>query len=119
MAAFRASAAAIRDEFGLSLFGFDVIIPTTSYAADSRPSEDSSLDNSTHSTQSSQSDTDTQSPLTAQPPQRIVVIDVNYFPSYKEVKDFPSRLKNFLRRVAHEGREAEVEVEVESKSVMN
>lgn len=27
----------------------------------------------------------------------LVVIDVNFFPSYKEVPDFPTRLRTFLR----------------------
>jgi hypothetical protein len=101
MTAFRASAAAIQDEFGLSLFGFDVIIPTSVAPYAMSPSD--SLDNSVHSNYSTQS---TQSDIintTTQAPQ-IVVIDVNYFPSYKEVKDFPSRLKGFLRKVANEGR---------------
>ena len=31
---------------------------------------------------------------------RIVIIDVNFFPSYKEVKDFPTKLNNFLRKKA-------------------
>lgn len=30
----------------------------------------------------------------------LVVIDVNYFPSYKEVPDFPQRLRKFLRQKA-------------------
>jgi hypothetical protein len=30
----------------------------------------------------------------------LVVIDVNYFPSYKEVPDFPRRLRKFLRQKA-------------------
>lgn len=30
----------------------------------------------------------------------LVVIDINYFPSYKEVPDFPNRLRNFLRHKA-------------------
>lgn len=30
----------------------------------------------------------------------LVVIDVNYFPSYKEVPDFPKRLRRFFRRKA-------------------
>jgi hypothetical protein len=29
--------------------------------------------------------------------QNLHVIDVNFFPSYKEVEDFPSRLRAFLR----------------------
>lgn len=60
---FENAAAAIRQEFGLTLFGFDVIIPTNLSSADG-----------------------------------IVVIDVNFFPSYKEVADFTSRLRSLLRR---------------------
>ena len=30
-----------------------------------------------------------------------MVIDINYFPSYKEVIDFPSRLRRFLRSKAN------------------
>ena len=30
----------------------------------------------------------------------LVVIDVNFFPSYKEVPDFPQRLREFLRKKA-------------------
>ena len=33
----------------------------------------------------------------------LMVIDVNYFPSYKEVEDFPVRLRQFLRRAANMG----------------
>jgi hypothetical protein len=31
---------------------------------------------------------------------RVVVVDVNYFPSYKEIGDFPQKLRAFLRRTA-------------------
>jgi hypothetical protein len=57
------TAQALREEFGLSLFGFDVILPKEGM-------------------------------------HRPLVIDVNYFPSYKEVVDFPSRLRRFLRSLA-------------------
>eukprot|EP00981_Chlorochromonas_danica_P010688 scaffold3341_cov165-Ochromonas_danica.AAC.3 len=60
------TAKALREEFGLSLFGFDVIVPCK---------EEDSLP-------------------------RPVVIDVNYFPSYKEVGDFPSQLRRYLRSLA-------------------
>lgn len=70
MQLFRVSAAIIRDELGLSLFGFDVIIPVAS-----------------------------EPPLTVLQ-QQLVVVDVNYFPSYKEMVDFPLRLRSFLRRKA-------------------
>ena len=66
---FRATAAAIRNEFGLTLFGFDAILPVQhSNSAD----------------------------LCGTGGVEVVVIDVNYFPSYKEVCDFPHRLKRFL-----------------------
>jgi hypothetical protein len=63
-ALFEESAAAIRAEFGLSLFGFDAIVPRTGRCGDSSGG--------------------------------VTVIDVNYFPSYKEVRDFPARLRRFL-----------------------
>jgi len=59
----------LREGFGLTLFGFDVILPKTYHR-----NSDDALD--------------------------FVVIDVNFFPSYKEVEDFPSRLRQFLRRRA-------------------
>ena len=55
-------------EFGLSLFGFDVICPRES-------------------------------------PGGMLVVDVNYFPSYKEVTDFPRRLRSML--IARAQRSAE------------
>lgn len=60
--ALRQSAQLIRDEFGLTLFGFDVLV----LATNARP----------------------------------IVVDVNYFPSYKEVDDFPARLRAYLRKLS-------------------
>lgn len=71
---FEMVAEAIRDGFGLSLFGFDVILPNNSHS-----SPDVGV---------------------AAPERDLVVIDVNFFPSYKEVEDFPFRLKKFLRKRA-------------------
>lgn len=59
------SARLIQDEFGLSLFGFDVLVLPQSFGGN-----------------------------------RVVVVDVNYFPSYKEIGDFPQKLRAFLRRKA-------------------
>jgi hypothetical protein len=56
----------ISQEFGLTLFGFDVIVPTNT--------SDCGGD--------------------------LLVIDVNFFPSYKDVPDFPTKLRAYLRRVA-------------------
>ena len=62
----------------LSLFGFDVIVPDSELGVGvSLPAA-----------------------AVAQDSTNIVIIDVNFFPSYKEVKDFPSRLNAFLRRKA-------------------
>lgn len=58
MEVYMTAAAIMRQAFGLSLLGFDIIV--------------------------------------CQDTGDIVVIDVNYFPSYKEVEDFPSRLKRFI-----------------------
>jgi len=88
---FEATAKLISKEFGLSLFGFDVIIPTnivntnmyqTNYERIHSIEQKVGFDNSY----------DQLGPL--------VVIDVNYFPSYKEVGDFPDRLRAFLRKKA-------------------
>jgi hypothetical protein len=68
---FVAIASSLRKGFGLSLFGFDVIVPN-GISSHGEPEDDD----------------------------QYVVIDVNFFPSYKEVGDFPSRLRAFLRRRA-------------------
>jgi hypothetical protein len=136
--AFRATAAAISKEFGITLFGFDAIIPCQDYVAtscsssSSRSSRSSSNSSSSHINNSGSNsnvcskgrnggsgDRDCDRTITAavdstaelpppkqqqqqqqqqqQVPHLPVVIDVNYFPSFKEVKDFPARLKTFLR----------------------
>ncbi|KAG5183460.1 inositol 1, 3, 4-trisphosphate 5/6-kinase-domain-containing protein [Tribonema minus] len=62
MAAARAAAARMRDAFGLSLFGFDLIVE--------RDTGD------------------------------VVVIDVNYFPSFRDFTEFPAALRGHLRAAA-------------------
>ena len=61
---FLRAAGAVSERFGLSLFGFDVIVPVE--------------------------DRD-----------KIFIIDVNFFPSYKEVSDFPSKLRAYFREKAN------------------
>ena len=86
------TAASIREEFGLSLFGFDAILPNSSpSSANSDTSASTRIQNISDSNKAG-SEEDMKS---AEAP-KIVVIDVNYFPSYKEVKDFPYRLKKYL-----------------------
>ena len=65
-----AAAAEISAEFGLSLYGFDVIVPLPASV------EEGGV------------------------PPPLLVIDVNFFPSYKNVPDFPSKLRAYLRRAA-------------------
>lgn len=69
---FSNAAKVVSDGFSLSLFGFDVIIPANS------TDEDASLE----------------------PADDLVIIDINFFPSYKEISDFPDKLCNFLRKRA-------------------
>ncbi|GMI35040.1 hypothetical protein TrCOL_g6152 [Triparma columacea] len=79
----------IRKTFGLDLFGFDVLVRSCG----SRSSPPSSL-----------------SPLSSsgsgggEGGKELVVVDVNYFPSYKEMyEDFPAMLAEFLVAKAIEG----------------
>ncbi len=68
---------AIRDAFGLKLFGFDVIVkhdPHNSVVGGGSEGRE------------------------------ILVVDVNYFPGYKEVPNFPSLLAQYLTRKAVESR---------------
>ena len=84
----------IKEEFGLTLFGFDVIILSESQRFNSISSDkhnnSSGIVNSI-SVNSNSVGLDDQ----------LVVIDVNYFPSYKEVGDFPLRLRQFLGKKAY------------------
>jgi len=58
---------ALKEAFGLELFGFDILVTTTT-------------------------------------PRRMLVVDVNYFPSYKEVANFPALLAKYLTDRAIENR---------------
>jgi hypothetical protein len=82
---FTRAAGAIKADFGLSLFGFDVILPVSSLDAPRLAVPPHLLG---------------PSPPPSELCPKPMVIDVNYFPSYKEVADFPSKLRWFLRRKA-------------------
>lgn len=113
---FHCTAAAIREEFGLSLFGFDVIIPTAeqpeqnsdmacsfinSCSLGSQSSVSSSFSCSPRRERSGGRDSESnESSLGGELLRKPMVIDVNYFPSYKEVSDFPIKLKKFLCKKA-------------------
>jgi hypothetical protein len=72
---------AIRDAFGLKLFGFDVIVK---HDQQNCPSSGSGSAN--------------------EGGREILVVDVNYFPGYKEVPNFPSLLAQYLTQKAVESR---------------
>jgi len=75
---------ALKQAFGLELFGFDVLIT-------SKKEIDPSSDCGTDGEQQHQH-------------QRMLVVDVNYFPSYKEVANFPAQLAKYLTDRAMESR---------------
>ena len=154
---FRAAAKAISADFGLTLFGFDVIVPTPTssnriqHHADDRDSQNQShrsggkngfCENAHDRVRVSSSGAcnDEGETCLSQSQERgrvrslshhsdcgsieeefarmhgpcstssldnfggdnnhLVVIDINFFPSYKEVPDFPQRLREFLRKKA-------------------
>lgn len=72
---------ALKTAFGLQLFGFDVIITRDDTESDSGGSVCN--DSVPHQ-------------MERNPNRRLLVIDVNYFPSYKEVTNFPSLLAKYL-----------------------
>lgn len=113
----------LKRTFGLSLFGFDVILPVPSasfsplseerreitglqdpfieedQAAVSLPfQKEEEVDVEMLEIHRAQALSLSQKKEKEQ--RQLMVIDVNYFPSYKEVKDFPSRLKKYLRTKA-------------------
>ena len=75
---------ALKEAFGLELFGFDILV----VSADNSSSSSSSSDANHH--------------------RKMLVVDVNYFPSYKEVTNFPTLLAKYLtdRAVANRRRAA-------------
>ena len=96
---------ALKQAFGLELFGFDILISS------STPDHYETIDE--------EKDQDKR----AKSKQQWLVVDVNYFPSYKEVPNFPSLLAQYLtNRVLQQRRrtlllrrqEEETEIEEES-----
>jgi Inositol 1,3,4-trisphosphate 5/6-kinase ATP-grasp domain len=64
---------ALKRAFGLELFGFDILITSASPPPQSTSSQVGGLER-----------------------RRMLVVDVNYFPSYKEVDNFPALLAKYL-----------------------
>lgn len=77
---------ALREAFGLELFGFDVLVKYNNQ-------NDSAM--STGNRGSNRDD---------RKDKEILVVDVNYFPGYKEVPNFPSLLAQYLTQKAVESR---------------
>ena len=124
---FLATAAALKNKFGLTLFGFDVIIPinreqrlSDTYQYDQEPESNetkqsyskfaryqysqeldtlSSMANCIEGPEGRAINEEAQS-ITTLEEKKIMIIDINYFPSYKEVKDFPLRLRRYLRKLS-------------------
>ena len=91
---FIAAADSIRNHFQLSLFGFDVIVPSNprpSGILSGRVTDPASCSTACMAGADVLSGEEDSLEL------ELVVIDVNFFPSYKEVTDFPVRLRKFLR----------------------
>ena len=83
----------IQRAFGLTLFGFDVIIPADVDAA--------LISTKTGKEQCGGPEIGAKvdivgSKVEKRQEKHLLVIDINYFPSYKEVSDFPARLRQFL-----------------------
>jgi hypothetical protein len=80
----------LRNHLGVSLFGFDLIQPSTSTPPSSSTgtvngsSDETKASSSTSSSSSSTSIAD------------YYIVDVNHFPSYDGVSHFPQKLLNFL-----------------------
>jgi hypothetical protein len=101
-----AAAAIVQEEFNLSLFGFDVIIPSRSSSASTPSTASSSSDSLADSPSGTAVGAESEAVESAMTSSggpggvEILVIDVNFFPSYKEVGDFPQRLTALLREKA-------------------
>jgi hypothetical protein len=93
-------AAALSEAFGLTLFGFDCIIPVIPTATPVAPENAPPNRDDTGNTIHHDSDSDSDRSSGGYYPSHIEIIDVNFFPSYKEVEDFPVKLKAYLRRRA-------------------
>jgi inositol-1,3,4-trisphosphate 5/6-kinase/inositol-tetrakisphosphate 1-kinase len=76
---------ALKQAFGLDLFGFDILIT------------------SSESSQVQEGGVDSDE-IDQCPKRQMLVVDVNYFPSYKEVSNFPSLLAQYLTQRAVDSR---------------
>lgn len=98
----RGAALDIREEFGLSLFGFDVIAPTHAPFGGVRCANGKTrLMSTTEQGDIVIDESQAQRGVgRVEDEGELLVVDVNFFPSYKEVTDFPRRFRTYLRRVS-------------------
>lgn len=100
----------IRKAFGLELFGFDVLVSTSVCGFVSSDSEgemdhDCGRKNSSNAPSFTfEGEQQARSASTSGQQKIMYVVDVNYFPSYKEITKFPSLLAQYLTQRAIEGR---------------
>jgi hypothetical protein len=87
--------AALRNAFGLELFGFDVLVKHNSNSTSQKDK---------NSQTSRTDDRDSNNSKNFNNDKEILVVDVNYFPGYKEVPNFPSLLAQYLTQKAVESR---------------
>ena len=91
VAEIRPVADAIRKAFGLELFGFDILVTRKN----SRNGNTSNSCNSGNKNENRNNNDDKK---------EMLVVDVNYFPSYKEVTNFSQLLAQYLAQCGIEGR---------------
>ena len=99
---------ALRNAFGLELFGFDVLVKHNSSTNPKRRrkknSPDLVLDSSDDSINNDGDCATVNDDDNVNDDREILVVDVNYFPGYKEVPNFPSLLAQYLTQKAVESR---------------
>ena len=91
---------ALKRAFGLELFGFDILVTHDNI-------DSTMMNGASDEEEICREKRDTGSDLRRQPHQgqRMLVVDVNYFPSYKEVPNFPSLLAHYLTQRVLQSRE--------------
>ena len=87
----------MREAFNLHLFGFDVIVPSSS-----SPSSSSSFP--VRRIGGNKEEEEDEGEGEGEGEGELLIVDVNFFPSFKEVQDFPARLRSFLREKTRERR---------------
>jgi len=88
----RLAARLLQEAFKLQLFGFDVIVPSSSFPPSLPPSSSPSSCSASPVNEEGREEEGGR-----EGEGELLIVDVNFFPSFKEVEDFPARLRRFLR----------------------